>query len=341
MQKMYQRYNNNSNSSGSNAITIPYGPKKFFNSNSSSSQSPPEDEPPPPPPAQPPPVSLSPPPGFYCGSSGGTVRYPNKRESRIRCGNCREMGHVYRKCTKPITSFGIIAFKYDESSKEYKILLVQRKDTMGFVELIRGKYHALDEEAKHRQILILMSEITHAEREAIKRLTFSELWDKLWLNHESNCYKNEYIGSSNKYKSIDVQWYINNTVSKYNDTEWGIPKGRLNFNETPEHCAVREFCEETGYNQNDIRILTENAPLEEEFTGTNNKQYKHIYYLAISKSDIREPRIDASNISQAGEIKNVGWFSKSEALQSIREYDVEKKKIIEAGFKAISEGLHF
>ena len=57
----------------------------------------------------------------------------------IYCGNCGIYGHMYRKCLAPIISTGIILFKRD--AKSIKYLLIQRKDTLGFVEFMRGKYN--------------------------------------------------------------------------------------------------------------------------------------------------------------------------------------------------------
>ena len=34
-----------------------------------------------------------------------------KKKKEIYCQNCGKFNHVYKKCTEPITSFGIIAFK--------------------------------------------------------------------------------------------------------------------------------------------------------------------------------------------------------------------------------------
>ena len=63
------------------------------------------------------------------------------KDRNIFCGNCGNIGHTYRRCTFPVTSCGIILFKINEEyipndSKDdrYKFLLIQRKDTLGYVE---------------------------------------------------------------------------------------------------------------------------------------------------------------------------------------------------------------
>jgi len=56
------------------------------------------------------------------------------------CNNCLEYGHSFHQCKKPITSLGIIVFKYDK----YNIpnyLLICRKDSLGYVDFMRGKYN--------------------------------------------------------------------------------------------------------------------------------------------------------------------------------------------------------
>lgn len=276
---------------------------------------------------------------YHYSGVGQDYHYSNNNNNpgkfqRVMCGNCREYGHVYRKCKKPITSFGVIAFKYNQELEKYQVLMVQRKDTMGFVELIRGKYSALESDLRHKQLMTLFGEITFEERESLTKHTFDELWDKLWLNHNSNCYKNEYLSAKNKFETLDLEWYLANTKSRYTETEWGIPKGRLNLDETPKHCAVREFSEETGYLPEDITPI-DYPWIEEEFTGTNYKRYKHVYFIAFMNPSIHKPSIDETNISQIGEIKSVKWFTEEDAIQRIREYDHEKKKIVREAFEVV------
>ena len=54
------------------------------------------------------------------------------------CNNCGKTGHSYNQCSKPITSLGVITFNKNINS--LKFLLICRKDSLGYVEFIRGKY---------------------------------------------------------------------------------------------------------------------------------------------------------------------------------------------------------
>lgn len=62
--------------------------------------------------------------------------------------------------------------------------------------------------------------------------------------------------------------------------------------------------------------------------GTNNVQYRHVYYLVKMKDNIPKPNVDKTNILQIGEVRNIGWFTYSECISLIRPYDTEKKNII-------------
>ena len=56
------------------------------------------------------------------------------------CNNCGKTGHLLADCKNPITSIGIISFRYSTTNNCLEYLLIQRNDSFGFVEFIRGKY---------------------------------------------------------------------------------------------------------------------------------------------------------------------------------------------------------
>ena len=282
------------------------------------------------------------------GSEGSDTKILRRRRDReIYCGNCGEKGHVYKRCTMPITSFGIVAFRNNESDVinieklekaigerldkagndiTNRMLMVQRKDTMGYVDFLRGRYSS-DSEEKEKQISRFIKEMIPSEIEDLKTLTFEELWDKLWVNHSCKCYRNEFENAKNKFNELDIHKVLNGIECTWLYTEFGIPKGRKNMRETNKQCAIREFCEETGYKLEDIELIDTN-PVEEVFMGTNGIMYKHVYYIATVKDKSGPPIIDETNNNQIGEIKSVMWLTKSQCLSLVRVYDTEKKKII-------------
>ena len=54
------------------------------------------------------------------------------------CNNCGKSGHLYHQCKKPITSNGIILFR--KTNGKFQYLMICRKDTLGYVDFLRGKY---------------------------------------------------------------------------------------------------------------------------------------------------------------------------------------------------------
>ena len=62
----------------------------------------------------------------------------NRRYRNVFCGNCGMTGHIYKNCRAPITSCGIIMYK--RVNNTFKYLMIQRKDSIGYIEFLRGKY---------------------------------------------------------------------------------------------------------------------------------------------------------------------------------------------------------
>ena len=114
----------------------------------------------------------------------------------------------------------------------------------------------------------------------------------------------------------------------YEEPEWGFPKGRRNLHETDYHCAVREFEEESGLTKKQYNVNFNIKPLDEVFLGSNNIRYRHIYYIAEYTDQTKSLEVDKSNFTQVSEVSNIKWFPYEEALERIRPYNEEKKKVL-------------
>ena len=73
-------------------------------------------------------------------------------------------------------------------------------------------------------------------------------------------------------------------------------------------------------------------PFEEIFIGTNYKSYKHKYFLAC----IKEEMDDLDNF-QITEVSKIEWKILNNCLESIRPYNLEKKKLITNINKVLEE----
>ena len=253
----------------------------------------------------------------------------NSSKKTIFCNNCGKIGHLFHQCKIPITSIGILAFR-KVLDNNIEILLIKRKDSLAFVDFMRGKYNLDD----IQYIINLFEKMTIKERNTIKNNNFSDLWNYLWGTKVANQYKNEEKISKFKfsklkdgYKIIDlkvnIDYIIDSCKTNYIEPEWGFPKGRRNYQEKDIMCAIREFEEETGYNKNDITILNNLIPLEEIFTGSNYKSYKHKYFLGYMNNNILP-----HNNFQIYEISKIEWVNIDKAIEYIRDYNIEKKNIL-------------
>lgn len=260
----------------------------------------------------------------------------------IYCNNCGGKGHLYRDCKKPVSSYGNIIYK--KENEESKILMIQRKDSLCYIEFIRGKYDVYN--SKYIQILIDKCSII--EKEKLLNKSFSDLWKELWLISDDNYDEtNDYIKANDKYtklyngyndkynNKIDLKLLINKSKTNYIDSEWEFPKGRRNKGETNLDCAKREFMEETNYKETDYELIKNINPFCEEFLGENKIRYKYIYYVGLLKNYKKEITIDKKNYYQISEIKNIQWFNKNDSLNITRDYHHTRRDVINKMFNLI------
>ena len=252
----------------------------------------------------------------------------------IYCKNCGKHGHPYKKCKEPIASYGVICFRlidkatdklisYDEiTSQNVKIefLLIQRKHTLGYMEFIRGKYFISDVYS----IMILFKQMVQEEIDLIASNSFDYHWDLLWAYkyNKTSIYRTEYDNSKRKFNylknnidsNINLRYILCNISPKYENKEWGMPKGRRNNYETNLQSAVREFQEETSYLNNEYKIMNNFEEFTEIFNGTNGIKYLHTYFVG----NCLTPRIPNLNINggfKSNEIGNIKWFTYDETCK--------------------------
>ena len=257
------------------------------------------------------------------------------KTGHIYCGNCGKLGHVYKQCLLPIISLGIILVKKMKNGNN-EFIMIQRKDTIGFVEFMRGKYQTED----LNYLRNLFKIMTKKERLQIISYDFDSLWNLLWLKKNNKQNFNEFENSKKKFYllkngithnniSYNLETINSTTPYIYETPEWGFPKGRRNLHENDLDCAKREFEEETGIQSNKYKMLDINR-INETFKGTNNISYRHTYYIAelINNEEQLDITINKDNINQYSEISNIRWFKYQDGINIIRPYNIEKKNIL-------------
>ena len=259
------------------------------------------------------------------------------------CNNCGKLGHQFNQCKLPIISYGIILFKdhtHTNHDKDFKYLMIRRKDSFGFIDFIRGKYTTYN----IKQIQNIVNEMSNSEKERLLNEKFDKLWKDMWSNSPSSHYKSEENSSLRKFENLknginvndkitSISDIIKNSDTNWEETEWEFPKGRKNFKEKDLECALREFQEETGISSDNIKIVENILPFEETFIGTNFKAYKHKYFLAYISND---ESINLNNY-QKTEVSKLEWKTYDECINSIRPYNLEKKKLITNINKVLQE----
>jgi 8-oxo-dGTP pyrophosphatase MutT (NUDIX family) len=201
--------------------------------------------------------------------------------------------------------------------------------------------------------------MTVEEKEKIKTMTFDSLWKEIWGSTSSLSmqYKSELYSSRDKFQllknggggggdtspshylvlqqrryNLEILVKESENFDQWEEPEWGFPKGRRNYQETDFECALREFNEETGFDTKLLKPIQNILPFEETFTGSNYKSYKHKYYLSFIDYD---KTFDMDNYERS-EVSKMEWKSFDECIHTIREYNLEKIRMIQTIDKCLN-----
>ena len=260
----------------------------------------------------------------------------------ITCNNCNKKGHISSNCPGPVTSYGILLFRVDDNIP--KILMINRKDSLCYIDFIRGKYNSSDTD----YIQILIDKFSSKEKQNILSHDFESLWKKLWLIEDIKDikmkFRNHYKDSKIKFekiksgvfseklnKTINLSYFVNKSDTNYITSEWEIPKGRKIRNETNINCTNRECEEETNYNLGDYDNIYNLPPFYEVYMGENKIKYRHIYYLSMITNNKKKVQLN-KNKQQQLEVADMDWLTKTECLFKIRDYQKTRYNLINEVF---------
>ena len=94
----------------------------------------------------------------------------------IKCNNCGKLGHLYYQCKVPITSVGVIAVRRNRQHGQLEYLMIRRKDTLGYIDIMRGKYSIFN----RPYILNMLNQMTVEEKTRMRSGDFNLLWQAIW-----------------------------------------------------------------------------------------------------------------------------------------------------------------
>jgi 8-oxo-dGTP pyrophosphatase MutT (NUDIX family) len=297
--------------------------------------------------------------GFHNNNNNRNTTFSNRgiatssttHINELFCNNCGKNGHQFHQCKMPITSIGVVAFRFHPEKRCIQYLMIRRKDTLGYMDFMRGKFPIYQK----NYILNMMKQMTVDEKRRLRNKAL------LLKNVADTGCNGGYPGSSansingpagpppppapscgvtikDKIHALIVG--IDNNGDKYDmfsllteselhgtwlEPEWGFPKGRRNQQENDYDCALREFSEETGYESKCLKNIRNIIPFEEIFTGSNYKSYRHKYYLMyIDFAD----SLSVSKPYQKSEVSAMEWKTIDECILSIRPYNLEKIRML-------------
>jgi 8-oxo-dGTP pyrophosphatase MutT (NUDIX family) len=239
-------------------------------------------------------------------------------------------------------SFGVIAVKFVENTPHY--LMIRRRDTLSYVDFMRGKYKM----EKQAYIQMLIDGMTAEEHERLLRLPFDTLWVNLWNHVHTRQYRNEYENAKRTFETLKttgdvygrmLNKYIHDASTNWTEPEWGFPKGRRSLHEPEQACALREFGEETGFPTHHVSIASDVPPIIEDYVGSNGIPYKHVYYIGVCSTDA-VVAFQPSNRVMSREVSGIEWKPFDSAFLSIRPTNPEKRTVLsKLHYMLMREGL--
>lgn len=272
------------------------------------------------------------------------------------CSNCGKKGHYSKNCPYPTNSYGCIVYKIG-NDHQIRILMIQRKYTYEYIDLLRGKYYYYDpitseEKININYLNILIHSLSLIEINYICNHSFDDLWKKLWIwegtNDQLEKIQNMYVNCKNKFNKLingflyDTYGYIKFTdiikssPNHFTEPTWELPKGKKKMGENDQQSAIRETCEETSLNLKNFRIDNSSAIFKEYFNANNGSKYCNNYLIAKLIDDNISTYYDPTHIQQNAEIRKIGWFSIKEIYSLIDIRQSYKFKLINDVFRKIS-----
>tara|TARA_B110000444_G_C18734896_1_gene545128 strand:- start:92 stop:883 length:792 start_codon:yes stop_codon:yes gene_type:complete len=233
------------------------------------------------------------------------------------CHNCGSTGHIYNECKLAIISIGIILYRKNKQTDKIEYLMIRRNESFGFSDFFYGKIINYNLSILENVI----DEMTIKEKKLIQ-----DYINDIDIDISENQKKR--INSINTLccnsNIINLDKTISNSFTKWEEPEWGFPKGRRNNNEKELDCALREFEEETGIKKNKISLIENVIPYEEIFIASNYKTYKHKYFIA----EIDDDALYSLDNYQKTEVSKINWFTIDECIKIIRPYNSEKTNML-------------
>ena len=271
-----------------------------------------------------------------------SINYGLYKKNYLYCLNCNKKGHNSKNCRFPTNSYGCILFK-ESPDNQLRYLMIQRRYTPVYVELLRAKYYTF-EIIDYKYLTLLIKDLPVTERYYISTYDFDYLWHSLWrwagTDEQMQCIYEEYDNCKQKFNSlkkgfqhsqhgfINFRSLFDTYTADYVEPEWEFPKGRREDGESDQQCAIRECSEETTLESEDYKIYLHVKPFQEKFMGINQVKYCNSYYLGELTNYEKPIYYNPTHVEQNKEIRKIGWFTENEIHKLVGEHQKYRLKMI-------------
>lgn len=204
-----------------------------------------------------------------------------------------------------IVSYGVILFVVVKGVKYY--LIINRGCSYQYIDIFNDR-------CPTEKVFNYVRMCTLQEKEILKKYPPETIYKDAWSKFRT--YKS-FLDRYNKIKDIIVD-ALQAPPLKSEAYMYGFPKGRIKDKESGVSTALREFNEEIGPYSQHIKILGF-PPCVEEYTGTDDKQYRNVYYrgeipfVLIPRKHRGDSIIPTREYEISEEIQEVLWVTSEEA----------------------------
>lgn len=218
--------------------------------------------------------------------------------------------------------------------------MIQRKDSLCYVEFIRGNY-----DLKNRNYMLgLFDRMTENEKNKLRNNSFDVLWNGLWVDNNKRNHSNYrhtrdkfhklkngfHLRSNDTLVFVSLDTLLDMSKNSLFEQEWDFPKGRRKLGEKDFTCALREFQEESNVSADEVVFYDPYKHFEEIYLSNNKIRYKNIYFIAEyinTQCSESLPLFDSNNINQTKEVRDVQWLSYDLVLSKLKDRQFEKTEL--------------